>query len=146
MVISSELKVNDLANINSQVACNSVEEGDEVLLLDVEDIFFTFWESDDAIAHQLVHALGSQDRLQMRLFVWIEFTRPIQMDAQTWDAHHSVLGVPELARNFIWAFLYHHLSGETKISIEPRSPQTAAIHLHSQLLASELVINFSVWS
>ena len=53
-IVGIELKINDLLDVNTDVGGNLVEEGGEVLLVNVENIFFIF-EGFNTLAHQLVH-------------------------------------------------------------------------------------------
>lgn len=88
MVVGAELEVNDLVDIQFEVSCNSAEESCEVLLLDIVDIWLSF-EWLNTLSHELIDAVGGEDRLEVGFLVWIELWCSIQVDAQTWYVHNS---------------------------------------------------------
>jgi hypothetical protein len=66
------------------------------------------------------------------------------MDAKRWNIANSSLGVIEHACKFTILF-NNDFSSETKITVEPSSPETTSIGLDVELLETTFGASFSSW-
>ena len=137
MVISTQLKVNNLVALNGEILADSIEECLVMLVLNVIKVLPLL----DTFAHELIDTIRRQDWFQMSLLVWVEVWLSVQVDAERWHVHDGGLGVPEVTVDLVVLFtLNDDLPRESKVSVEPSSPEAATVELDVHLLVAKGIL------
>ena len=146
VIVCSELKVNNLADVDAQVSGNHIQESLEMFGLNLKHIIISLF-SLNTLAHELIHDVSGQDWLEMVLLVGVELSSSVQVNAEGWHVDDGLLGVPKFRGQLVCIFLLDNdFASKTKISIEPCSPKSTAIALDIHLLESKLVVYLGMWS
>ena len=81
VIISANLKVNNLVLIDTKVDSDSIQESFVVLLFNIEKILIVSFLLN-ALSHKLVDDMSGHDWLQMSFFIWLELISSVEMDTE----------------------------------------------------------------
>ena len=136
-IVAVQLEVNDFVSLHLQVGRHHLRQVAQVSLLKVESIVGNLL---DIRSKEVVDDRSCQDRLQICLFVELEFLirTTIEVNGEGGNFHEWSSRIPVLWHKLI-ALFNDDFAGQRKISIEPGSPEAAAVRHNVKLIAVKLL-------